>query len=69
MKHFKLNIENKFVPVADLCIDQLPAEDYATVIKTFAHALVDCHIPFDIIENENQMLIAKKKTTSWSITE
>lgn len=69
MKHFKLNIETEFVPVADLCIDQLPAEDYATVIKTFAHALVDCHIAFDIIENENQILVAKKKTTSWSITE
>lgn len=69
MKHFKLNIKTKFVPVADLCIAQLPAEDYATVIKTFAHALVDCHIAFDIIENENQTLVAKRKTASWSITE
>lgn len=69
MKHFKLNIESKFIPVADLCIDQLPAEDYATVIKTFAQALVDCHIAFDIIKNENQTLVAKKKTISWSITE
>ena len=69
MKHFKLNIESNFVPVADLCIDQLPAEDYAAVVKTFAHALIDCHIAFDIIEKENQILVAKKKTTSWSITE
>lgn len=69
MKHFKLNIETKFVPVADLCIAQIPVEDYAIVMKTFAHALVDCHIDFDVIEKENQTLVAKKKTISWSITE
>lgn len=69
MKHFKLNIEPKFVPVADLCIAQVPAEDHITAMKTFAHALADCHIDFDIIEKENQTLVAKKKTISWSITE
>lgn len=69
MKHFKLNIETKFVPVADLCIAQVSTEDYVTVMKTFAQALVDCHIAFDIIEKENQTLVAKKKTISWSISE
>ena len=69
MKHFKLNIDSKFVPVADLCIDQVPEEDHAIALKAFAHTLIDCCIAFDIIEKENQMLVAKKKTTSWSITE
>ena len=69
MKHFKFNIEHKFVPVADLCIAQSPEKDYNSVAKAFAFALVDCHIAFDTIEKEGQMLIAKKKETSWSITE
>ena len=69
MKHFKLNIDSKFVPVADLCIDQIPEKDHAIALKAFAHTLIDCCIAFDIIEKENQMLVAKKKTTSWSITE
>ena len=69
MKHFKLNIDSKFVPVADLCIDQVPEEDHAIALKAFTHVLIDCCIAFDIIEKENQMLVAKKKTTSWSITE
>ena len=69
MKHFKFNIEHKLVPVADLCIAQSPEKNYNSVVKAFAFALVDSQIAFDIIEKEGQMLIAKKKETSWSITE
>lgn len=69
MKHFKLNIESKFVPVADLCISGVLEEDIIDIQILFAKTLVNCHIAFDIIEKENQMLVAKKKTTSWSITE
>ena len=69
MKHFKFNIEHHFVPVADLCIAQVPEEDHAIALKAFAHALVDCRIVFDIIEKENQTLVAKRKNTSWSISE
>ena len=69
MKHFKFNIENKFVPVADLCIAQAPTEDYATILKVFARALNDNQIDFDTIELEKQTFVAKKKITSWSITE
>ena len=69
MKHFKLNIESKFVPVADLCIAQVPEEDHSIALKAFAHTLIDCHIAFDIIEKENQMLVAKKYESSWSISE
>lgn len=69
MKHFKLNIENKFVPVADLCITYAPEKDYNSIVKAFAFALVNSQIAFDTIEKEGQMLVAKKKTTSWSISE
>ena len=69
MKHFKLNIENKFVPVADLNISGVLEEDIIDIQILFAKTLVNCRIAFDIIEKENQMLVAKKKTTSWSITE
>ena len=69
MKHFKLNIENKFVPVADLCISGVLEEDIIDIQILFAKTLVNCRIAFDIIEKENQMLVAKKKETSWSITE
>ena len=69
MKHFKLNIESKFVPVADLCIAQAPTEDYAIILKVFARILNDNQIDFDIIELEKQTFVAKKKITPWSITE
>ena len=69
MKHFKFNIESKFVPVADLCIAQAPTEDYATILKVFARILNDNQIDFDTIELERQTFVAKKKETSWSITE
>ena len=69
MKHFKFNIESKFVPVADLCIAQAPTEDYATILKAFACTLNDNQIDFDTIELERQTFVAKKKITSWSITE
>ena len=69
MKHFKFNIESKFVPVADLCIAQAPTEDYATILKVFARTLNDNQIDFDTIELERQTFVAKKKITPWSITE
>ena len=69
MKHFKFNIENKFVPVADLCIAQAPTEDYATILKVFASTLNDNQIDFDTIELERQAFVAKKKETTWSISE
>lgn len=69
MKHFKLNIESKFIPVADLCISGVLEEDIIDIQILFAKTLVNYHIPFDIIEKENQILVAKKKTTSRSITE
>ena len=69
MKHFKFNIEHRFVPVADLCIAQAPTEDYATILKVFACTLNDSHIAFDTIELEKQTFVAKKKETSWSISE
>ena len=69
MKHFKFNIEHKLVPVADLCIAQSSEKDFNSIVKAFAFALVDSQIAFDIIEKEGQMLIAKKKETSWSISE
>ena len=69
MKHFKFNIESKFVPVADLCIAQAPTEDYATILKVFARTLNDNQIDFDTIELERQTFVAKKKTISWSISE
>ena len=69
MKHFKLNIESKFVPVADLCIAQAPTEDYAIILKVFARILNNNQIDFDTIELEKQTFVAKKKITPWSITE
>ena len=69
MKHFKFNTEHKLVPVADLCIAQALEKDYNSIVKAFAFALIDSQIAFDTIEKEGQMLIAKKKETSWSITE
>ena len=69
MKHFKLNIESKFVPVADLYIAEVPKEDSEVVIQAFIHVLINNHIDFDVIHEENHTLVAKKKTTSWSISE
>lgn len=69
MKHFKLNIETKFVPVADLCIAQVSKKDYNSIVETFAFILVNNQIPFDTIEKEDLMLVAKKEETSWSISE
>ena len=69
MKHFKLNIENKLIPVADLCIAQVSEEDHVAALKAFSHVLIDSHIAFDIIEKENQTFVAKKKETTWSISE
>lgn len=69
MKHFKLNIESKFVPVADLCIAQVSKKDYNSIVEAFAFILVNNQITFDTIEKEGQMLVAKKEETSWSISE
>ena len=69
MKHFKLNIEHKSVPVADICIAQVPEKDYEAVAKAFIHALVDNHIAFDYVERTNKMFVAKIKEVSWSISE
>ena len=69
MKHFKLNIEHKSIPVADLCIAEISEEDHNSVIKAFTQALIDCHIPFDYIKEKNQMLIAERIVVSWSISE
>ena len=69
MKHFKLNIERKSIPVADLCIAEISEEDHNSVIKAFTQALIDCHIPFDYIKEKNQMLIAERIVVSWSISE
>ena len=69
MKHFKLNIERKIIPVADLCIAEIPEEDYNSVIKAFTQALIDFHIPSDYIEEKDQKLVAKRIVTSWSISE
>lgn len=69
MKHFKFNIEHTAIPVADLCISRVPKKEYASVIKAFARILNDCHIDFDIIEKEDQTLVAKKYESSWSISE
>ena len=69
MKHFKLNIERKTIPVADLCIAGISEEDHNSVVKAFTQALIDFHIPSDYIEEKNQMLVAKRIVTSWSISE
>lgn len=69
MKHFKLNIEHKFIPVADICIALVPKEDYETVAKAFRHALNDAHIEFDVIVADDCQMIAKKKGFSFSISE
>ena len=69
MRHFKLNIERNVIPEADLCIAWISEEEHKSVVKAFTQALIDCHIPSDYIEEKNQMLIAKRIVTSWSITE
>ena len=69
MKHFKLNIERNYIPVADLCIAGIPEDDYNSVIKVFTQALNDCHISFDFFEKKDDMLIAKRIVVSWSISE
>ena len=69
MKHFKLNIERNYTPVADLCISGIPEDDYNSVVKIFTQALNDCHIPFDFFEKKDDMLIAKRIVVSWSISE
>lgn len=69
MKHFKLNIESKFIPVADLCIAQVSKKDYNSIVEAFAFILVNNQIPFDTIEKEDLMLVAKKEETLWSISE
>lgn len=69
MKHFKLNIERKIIPVADLCIAEISEEDHNSVIKAFNQALIDFHIPSDYIEEKDQRLVAKRIVTSWSISE
>ena len=69
MKHFKLNIEHTAIPVADLCITEIPKEEYISVVKAFNSTLNDNHIYFDYIVKEDQMLVAKKKEVSWSISE
>ena len=69
MKHFKLNIERKSIPVADLCIADVARTDYPLVMQTFSDALHDRHINFSIIVIEGQMLVAKKQVVSWSVSE
>ena len=69
MKHFKLNIERNYVPVADLCIAGILEDDYTLVAEAFASTLRDCHIAFNFFEKEGDMLVAKRKVTSWSISE
>lgn len=69
MKHFKFDTSHTAIPVADLCVSQVPRKEYASVIKAFANILNYCNIDFDIIERENQMLVAKKYESSWSISE
>ena len=69
MKHFKLNTERNLVPVADLCIADVARTDYLLVMQTFADALHDRHINYSVIVIEDQMLVAKQKVVSWSISE
>ena len=69
MKHFKLNIERNYIPVADLCIAGIPEDDYNSVVKVFTKVLNDCPIPFDFFEKKDDMLIAKRIVVSWSISE
>ena len=69
MKDFKLNIECNYVPVADLCIAGILEDDYTSVAEAFADTLRDCNIAFNFFEKEDDMLIAKRKVTSWSISE
>ena len=69
MKHFKLSIERNYIPVADLCIAGILEDDYTSVAEAFANTLRDYHIAFDFFEKEDDMLIAKRKVTSWSISE
>ena len=69
MKHFKLNIKYTAIPVADLCITGIPKEEHISVMKDFNSFLNDNHIYFDYIVKEDQMLVAKRKEVSWSISE
>lgn len=69
MKHFKLNIEHTTIPVADLCITGISEKDRISVVKDFVRTLNDNHIYFDYIVKEDQMMVAKKKEVSWSISE
>lgn len=69
MKHFKLNIERNYIPVADLCIAGILEDDYTLVAEAFANTLRDCNIAFNFFEKEGDMLVAKKIVTSWSISE
>ena len=69
MKHFKLKIEQNLIPVADLYLPQVLEKDRTTIANAFVHALKDSHIDFDIVIKEDQMLIAKKKEITWSISE
>lgn len=69
MKHFKLNIKHTAIPVADLCITGISEKDRISVVKDFVRTLNDNHIYFDYIVKEDQMMVAKKKEVSWSISE
>ena len=69
MKHFKFNTEQRFVPVADLCIADVARTDYPLVMQTFSDALHDRHINFSIIVIEGEMLVAKKQVVSWLVSE
>ena len=69
MKHFKLSTKSNLIPVADLCVADVTRPNYSSVLKAFAHTLDDCHIDFDCIDIEGQMLVAKQTVTSWLITE
>lgn len=69
MKHFKLNIEQKSVPVADICIAQVPEKDYKKVTRMFCHALIDTHIEFDEIITNGRQMVARKKEFLFSISE
>lgn len=69
MKHFKLNIERNYIPVADLCIAGILEDDYTSVAEAFTNALRDRHIAFNFFEKEGDMFVAKQIVTSWSISE
>lgn len=69
MKHFKLKVEYKPVPVADLCIALIPEKDYEAIAKAFRHALNDAHIEFDVIVVDGCQMVAKKKVPSFLVSE